>query len=81
MDAYEMTSCFNDPQSLLSSALQIQNLDQFRFALNQGASPSRVDKTKGFSIFQKACQIPGSAEFIRLCIENGCDINRVRQLI
>lgn len=77
MNAYEMTACFSDPQSLLSSALDIGSLDQFKFALNQGASPNMVDKNNGMSIFQKACQKPGSSEFIEICIKNGCDVNEV----
>lgn len=43
-----------------------------------GVDPEKVDPKVSISIFEKCCQTPGSAEFIRACIEWGCDVNKVR---
>ncbi len=42
-----------------------------------GVDPEKTDAKVSMSIFEKCCQTPGSAEFIRACIEWGCDVNKV----
>lgn len=45
-----------------------------------GVDPEKEDPKISMSVFEKCCQTPGSAEFIRACIEWGCDVNKVRIL-
>ncbi|KAG4068728.1 hypothetical protein HA402_002419 [Bradysia odoriphaga] len=71
--------CMGDPdrQGSLSTALQNKNFDHFRHILYMsGVDPEKVDPKVSISIFEKCCQTPGRAEFIRACIEWGCDVNK-----
>lgn len=43
-----------------------------------GVDPEKTDTKVSMSVFEKCCQTPGSAEFIKACIEWGCDVNKVK---
>lgn len=73
----DSSSYSNDPQALLASALENNNLTQFQEALDQNALACLDEPYDGISVFEKACSKPGSSKFIQLCIESGCDVNKV----
>lgn len=64
----------SNPQEILSKALQNRNIKAFRKALDL-ANPEIEGET--LTIFEKCCQTPGHAAFIRDCIQWGCDVNKV----
>lgn len=67
-------------QGSLSAALQTKNVDHFRHILSMtGVDPEKMDSKVSMSVFEKCCQTPGSAEFIKACVEWGCDVNKVNK--
>ncbi|KAG5666877.1 hypothetical protein PVAND_014885 [Polypedilum vanderplanki] len=58
----------------LLDALAHRNLSDFRYALEvMKCNPNLLDASSGLSVFQTVLQTPNSAEFIRLCINNGAN--------
>lgn len=41
-----------------------------------GANPNIVDREIHLSIFEKCCQTPNYGNFIKECIDYGCDVNQ-----
>ncbi|XP_055920894.1 transient receptor potential cation channel protein painless [Eupeodes corollae] len=69
----DLNSCgFADSQALLATALEQRNIREFKVALDMGADPKRQD-SKYISIFEKALQTKGCAEFVKECLDYGCD--------
>lgn len=46
-----------------------------------GVDPEKMDSKVSMSVFEKCCQTPGSAEFIKACVEWGCDVNKVMKSV
>lgn len=68
----------SDPQEELSSALAKRKINLFQRVLDENnANPELVDEKLQISIFEKCCQTPGCAEFIRACVSWGCNVNKV----
>ncbi|XP_070490291.1 transient receptor potential cation channel protein painless-like [Chironomus tepperi] len=63
-----------DPQKLLSNAFRDRNLSDFMYTLEfLNANPNHESDIAGRTLFQKILTKPNSAEYIRLCIENGAE--------
>lgn len=71
-----------DPQEELSSALAKNKISLFKKILNENnANPELQDEKLHMSIFEKCCQTPGCADFIRACLTWGCDVHKVNLII
>lgn len=70
--------CMADPQHALAAALAEKNLKHFQLALNLGADPNRRDSTSNqqLSVFEHACQTPGSSSFIAECVKHHADVQQ-----
>lgn len=67
-------------QMNLSSALTKRDINAFRKALHSVDDVERYNGQTSLSIFEYACQTPGCHEFIKECINAGCDVNKVRNI-
>lgn len=67
--------CIANPQHGLAAALVDGNLSHFQFALRYGADPNRRQDNE-VSVFEHACQTPGSAKFIVECLREGADVQQ-----
>lgn len=62
----------------LLDAISQRNLVDFRYALEvMKCDPNLVDVSSSLSVFQTVLQTPNSAEFIKLCINNGASLYKV----
>ncbi|KAG5672162.1 hypothetical protein PVAND_002315 [Polypedilum vanderplanki] len=63
-----------DPLKQLTIAFRERNLADFMHALEfLNGNPNQIIEENGPSLFQKILTTPNSADYIRLCIENGAD--------
>lgn len=64
------------PQSLID-ALSSRDIDSFRRALHSPTEVEKYENDTAMTVFEKACQTAGCAQFIEECILAGCDVNKV----
>lgn len=68
----------SDPHEELASALAKKRINLFKKLLHDNnANPELINDKLQISIFEKCCQTPGCAEFIRACMSWGCDVHKV----
>lgn len=71
-------------QKILADAFRNGNLSNFMHALEiLNADPNYIldDDTNGYTLFQNVLMTPNSAEYIRVCIENGADCYSVSKAL
>lgn len=56
-----------------------QNINKFRAALTIGANPLNKDNMF-LTVFEKALETPGCCEYIKECLQHGCDPNYVSKI-
>lgn len=62
----------------LFDSINQRNFSDFRYAVEiLRGDPNLVDAATGMTVFQTVLQTPNSADFIRLCINNGADYYKV----
>lgn len=61
----------------LANALTSRDIESFRRALHSPTEVEKYETNTSMTIFEKACQTPGSGQFIEECILAGCDVNKV----
>ncbi|TMW42087.1 hypothetical protein DOY81_012832 [Sarcophaga bullata] len=72
----DFTGCLADPQTQLSRALADHDIKVFRVALDMGAEATAMDD-KHLSVYEKALQTYGCAEFVEECLRRDCNVNQI----
>lgn len=67
----------NYQKQSLANALTSRDIESFRRALHSPTEVEKYETNTSMTIFEKACQTPGSGQFIEECILAGCDVNKV----
>ncbi|XP_055382228.1 transient receptor potential cation channel protein painless [Condylostylus longicornis] len=77
MDAF--TVCMQDPQVLLSQALEKRNLLDFKIAIDMEADPTKMDSQTNISVFEMALKTYGCSDFVDECIRRGCKCDYINR--